>query len=510
MRPARHDDVPAAEASCDVAVVGAGVNGAAVALALATAGYAVTLVDRGDIGGGTSQASTMLIWGGLLYLKDFEFGTVLALCRERDRLIAGEPDLVRVCEMRHVATRDARPARLVAAALRGYWLLGGRRRARPRRLRAWDEQALLADAGAQAFAFEEGALRDSDARFVLALARRAAAAGASIRTYTAVEAIETGTTARPWRLQTRHRLDGHHTALDARFVVNAAGGWADGVNGLAGLVTPWRHVLSRGVSIALPRHPRHASHLVFDTADGNTLTLAPWGPVAVWASTESLHPTMDEAGRIAPDDVRYLLHHYAARFAVPAVVDDVVSMRVGVRPVAVAREQPVDARGLGLSRHHRLHLQPDRPWLTIYGGKLSGCRGLASEARALVRSRLAPGDARQRDSATATRPAEVGPVPGLDTPAVTPAWSAAHEYCRTLDDYLRRRTNVAQWVPRGGFGRRDEYASAIAAMAEALHPGDAAGARRDLAAYRARVDEADALLRAVVPVRLPSLSGVSR
>jgi glycerol-3-phosphate dehydrogenase len=261
--------------------------------------------------------------------------------------------------------------------------------------------------------------------------------------------------------------------------------------------------LSRGVSIALPRAAAHTAHLVFDTADGNTLTLAPWGPVSVWASTESLHDDVTDAARIAPADIAGLLAEYNARFRTRVGARDIVSTRVGVRPVPVERQQTVDARGLGLSRHHRLH-DDGRAWLTVYGGKLSGCRGLAREALALVRRRVAPTQPPRPDAGLAARP--LAAFPGVPGPVVPPAWTAEHEHCRTLDDYVRRRTNIGQWIPCGGFGRHDDHADALRSCARAIHRGNEAAALRDLAAYRARVAaEADLLAAADALVGAPSL-----
>jgi hypothetical protein len=59
--------------------------------------------------------------------------------------------------------------------------------------------------------------------------------------------------------------------------------------------------------------------------------------------------------------------------------------------------------------------------------------------------------------------------------------------CWTLDDYLRRRTNIGQWVPRGGLGRDDEYMQDIERIADALHPNNPAQAMEDIDAYRAHV-----------------------
>ena len=39
---------------------------------------------------------------------------------------------------------------------------------------------------------------------------------------------------------------------------------------------------------------------------------------------------------------------------------------------------------------------------------------------------------------------------------VTARWARDHEFCTTLDDYLRRRTTLAQWTPRMGLGRNGQ------------------------------------------------------
>lgn len=498
----------------DVLVVGAGINGVATAAALAEAGYGVLVVDRGDLASGTSQASTMLVWGGLLYLKDWEIGTVVDLCRERDRLIADDAGNVAVSEVRYVPTPGGRPRAAILAGLHAYWLLAAGRRRPARALDDYPERALLTAPHGPAYAFDEGQLLGSDARFVLSTAQRAVRRGATVLTYQRVGACAFDARARVWEVPLTDTLTGATTAVAARLVVNAAGPWADTVNAASGITAPYRHVLSRGVSLSLPRDPRHDSHLVFDTDDGNALTLAPWGPVALWASTESLHPDVETAGRIAPGDVRYLLDHYNARFRAPRTVEDVVSLRVGVRPVPVTPGQRIDPRGLGLSRHHRLHLDATRPWLTIFGGKLSGCHGVAREVRVLVQERMAPATGRRHGAPPSARlddPRETTPsiaFPDISTPLVAPAWSAAHEYCRTLEDYVRRRTPIAQWVPAGGFGRRDEHAETMRALAHALHPGDPAAAARDLERWRAKVDDERRVLAAAATRLAVRPSGV--
>src|SRR6185295_7614741 len=79
----------------DVIVIGAGINGAGIARDAAMRGLKVLLLDKGDIGGGTSSFSTRLIHGGLRYLEYREFGLVRESLREREALLRIAPHLVR-------------------------------------------------------------------------------------------------------------------------------------------------------------------------------------------------------------------------------------------------------------------------------------------------------------------------------------------------------------------------------------------------------------------------------
>jgi glycerol-3-phosphate dehydrogenase len=53
----------------DLAIIGGGVNGTAIARDAAGRGFSVVLFERGDLAGATSSASTKLIHGGLRYLE---------------------------------------------------------------------------------------------------------------------------------------------------------------------------------------------------------------------------------------------------------------------------------------------------------------------------------------------------------------------------------------------------------------------------------------------------------
>jgi len=61
------------------------------------------------------------------------------------------------------------------------------------------------------------------------------------------------------------------------------------------------------------------------------------------------------------------------------------------------------------------------------------------------------------------------------------------EYCYTLEDYLRRRTNIAQWVPREGLGYEDDNLPVLREMSLKLAHGNQVKAEQHLTDYRTRV-----------------------
>src|SRR6478609_3873484 len=78
----------------DLAIVGAGINGAAIARDAATRGLSVLVVDKADVGSGTSSWSSRLIHGGLRYLEHGELRLVHESLHDRGRLLEIAPHLV--------------------------------------------------------------------------------------------------------------------------------------------------------------------------------------------------------------------------------------------------------------------------------------------------------------------------------------------------------------------------------------------------------------------------------
>jgi glycerol-3-phosphate dehydrogenase len=451
----------------DVLVVGGGVVGAGIYRRLALAGHRVLLVERGDLGSGASQGSANLVWGGLLYLARGRVDEVWRWTHARDRLLADPASGVQPLPCAYRPDPARRSPLLVRAALLGYWALGGCRGPFPRA-----RDGLLH--------FREGLLTQHDARRAWS---RAAGVPGTVLNWCA----PTAATARPggWDVALDDRLDGLRTTVRCAMVVNAAGAWAGGVDALAGIDHGWDIVPSRGVSLVVAGRRDHALMVEHpDERDMLSLVPYPGADAAIWGSTETL---TDVSGALEPsdDDIVGLIRLHR-RLVGPLSRRDLLAVRCGVRALAVKRGTTA-RRSQDLTRSFRV-LGHDSGWITILGGKLTGARAVADAIAGQVSHRLGC-----RAPAAAEPPAVPPAVrlPGLDLDLPDPAWCREHEQCWTLESWLRRRTPLAQIVPRGGLGWEDEHQPQLADLAERLLGAEGAAA---LAAHAAAVAAEDARL----------------
>src|SRR5258705_7611556 len=110
--------------SYDLIIIGAGINGAGIARDAAMRGLKVLLIDKGDIGGGTTSWSSRLIHGGLRYLEYWELGLVRESLREREVLLKEAPHLVRPLPLLlPIYKRNSRGPLTIRAGMLAYDLL---------------------------------------------------------------------------------------------------------------------------------------------------------------------------------------------------------------------------------------------------------------------------------------------------------------------------------------------------------------------------------------------------
>jgi glycerol-3-phosphate dehydrogenase len=215
----------------DLAVIGGGINGAAIARDAAMRGLRVALVDRGDFGGATSSRSSKLIHGGLRYLPQGHLRLVRTALRERERLRhLTAPHLVHPIRFLFPFYRGRKPGRFsVRAGLLLYDLLARMPRGeRHRRLAADGVHELEPMLEVQRLI--GGALYydgwGDDARITLENAIDAALHGAAVANRVGVEGFSRsgGQIA---AAGARDLVGGTAFELRARHFVNATGPWVD-------------------------------------------------------------------------------------------------------------------------------------------------------------------------------------------------------------------------------------------------------------------------------------------
>ncbi|MGN7870872.1 FAD-dependent oxidoreductase [Paracoccus sp. 22332] len=427
----------------DVAVIGAGAVGCATARELAARGFRVLLVDRGDIGAGTSSRSSRMLYSGLGYLA-VRYPLWQMALRPRDMLrrLAYTRDVMRcraelVRDMPGHLTRhrfhypfrkgDRYPPWLVDLGFKLVEGLGGWKvplsYRRKRVAQAAGDSAMAAElARTQGGAltgigtFQEYMYAWPE-RICVDTALDAERRGATLRTYTAVTGIERAGDA--WQLTLEDRaLDTERAQVRAAVVVNAAGPWIDRVPG-GGQGPRVLGVKGVNVMVRLPANFRGQGLEAFSTK-GEPYYVFPWRDLHFIGPTETVVRDDPDTIRVTEAEVDYILAQFNHLFPTLNLTRaDVVHCWCGVRPTST-----LDGRETVLPV--RVVEQPDRPnLLAVTGSTIMLHRHAARMAARAVERRLG----RRGAPAGGAIPAPDGDIARI----------LRTEHVTHLDDLIRRR-----------------------------------------------------------------------
>ncbi|WP_437726093.1 glycerol-3-phosphate dehydrogenase/oxidase [Sorangium sp. So ce861] len=365
----------------DVLVLGAGINGAVAAAALAAKGAKVALIDRGDFAGFTSQESSNLAWGGIKYMESFEFPLVRKLCKSRNLLLRSYPSTVQ--EIRFYTAHERGFRHGLFKLFLGtwlYWIIGSFFTRIPRllsrRVMAREEPIINLDGCDGGFEYSDAYLVDNDARFVWGFVRAALDHGARAANY--VESLGARREGDTWLTRARDVVTGRELAIRSRVLVNACGPFVDAHNALTGQRTSHRHIFSKGIHLIVDRLTPSRRVLTFFADDGRLFFVIPMGPRTCIGTTDTRVESPHAA--VTPEDRRFVLTNINKRLNLPRPLTeaDVIAERCGVRPLAVA-----DGGGgedwLQLSRKHAIEVDRAQAHLSIFGGKLTDCINVGEE-----------------------------------------------------------------------------------------------------------------------------------
>ncbi|HEV7745901.1 MAG TPA: glycerol-3-phosphate dehydrogenase [Pyrinomonadaceae bacterium] len=392
----------------DVIVIGAGINGAGIARDAAIRGLKVLLIDKGDIGGGTSSWSTRLIHGGLRYLEHGEFGLVRESLRERGRLL-------------HVAYHLVRPLPILVPiyrhARRGWWTMRagmfaydvlsvGKNLPRHRMLSR--AETLRRAPGLNSKGLRGAAVYfDAQVRFaerlVLENALSAIEHGATVLTYARVGKLVVENDAvcgvefthNPQILNTVGRgssptvMEGseleRHTA-SAPIVINAAGPWVDQL--LTDTGSPQLIGGTKGSHIIVAPFPGAPGTAIYVEAqsDRRPFFIIPWNRKYLIGTTDIRYQGDLDGVRISSDEIDYLLAETNRVLPTAKLTrEQILYTYAGVRPLPSTN----DKEGASITRRHFIRAHPELKGLfSIVGGKLTTYRSLAQETVDLVLKHL--------------------------------------------------------------------------------------------------------------------------
>ncbi|MBI3929138.1 MAG: glycerol-3-phosphate dehydrogenase/oxidase [Armatimonadetes bacterium] len=384
----------------DLAVVGGGITGAAIARDAALRGLSVVLLEKGDFASGTSSRSSKLVHGGLRYLEKFHLALVFESVTERGLLRDLAAHRVQPLEFLFPVYQE-HPKRTweIGIGLTAYeWLSLYRNTDRHRMLSTSDmlaAQPRLRPRGLQGGASYYDCVTD-DALLTVECLYAARHAGALTLSYTEVDEFEV-VGGRFRGLRFTDHLSGRRLSIRARCGVVAAGPWTDQVRARLGKQDPILR-LTRGSHLVLPRErlPGDAAVVMLRPEERRVLFTIPWMDVVLVGTTDTDYAGSVEEVTASSQDVDYILESLNGLFPDRAVRrEEVLSTYAGLRPLL--HEERVSASEV--SREH-LIAEEAEDLFVMAGGKLTTHRRMAQE---LV-DRIAP--------RTACRTASTAYLPG--------------------------------------------------------------------------------------------------
>jgi len=484
----------------DILVIGGGATGLGTAVEAAARGYRTLLAEAHDFAKGTSSRSTKLVHGGVRYLRQGNIGLVFEALKERGRLLANAPHLVR--NLSFVVPRyDWWEGPFYGAGLKLYDLLAGSLGLGPSRLLSRAETLAeiptVEPAGLRGGVIYHDAQFD-DARLALTLARTCADLGGAPINYLALERLAKDGDGRDSRVTgalLRDRETGAEHTVAARVVVNATGIFSDAVRRLDDPDAPPLLAPSQGVHLVLDRRflPGESAIMLPHTDDGRVLFAIPWHGRTILGTTDtplvSGEPPLEP--RALPEEVEFLLREARRHLAHPPEPADVLAVFAGLRPLVRGGSPEGTEDTAALARDHQL-LAARSGLVTITGGKWTTYRKMGEDtvhlaarvaglperpsptAELALRGRseedlgepwsVYGSDAPTLSALAGERP-EWGALlhPRLPYRTVQVVWAVRHEMARTVEDVLARRTRALLLDARASVEAAPEVARVMAA-----------------------------------------------
>jgi len=432
----------------DFVVIGAGITGIQTFRVLSSKGLKVLIIDSGDFSSGTSSNSGMLIWGGLLYLKSLDFKSVFKFSRSRDFLIKNDPENIKALGVTYLYDNKKI---LTEIAMWFYWFISLFRRKSPKTGIDLNGRGIFKRKYQRSTKFEEALIQTSDSRYSIDLLTSNLQKQSNSQAFNYLALNKGDFVDSIWKLTLFDKINDQLVDIKAANIINCGGVHVDEINNMLGIQkSPYRHLWSKGVYLNLIRKNDHNDMLIFDDPEkDDVLTYCPVGDVSFFGPTEdNIDNNRSNASQITNEEIRELSRKYEVLTGEKMKREDVVSYRLGIRPLCVPSHFSGNEYTLGISRSSKIFHIQDRHFSAVYGGKFTGSYELAIKAA--------------KDFGIDDIPTDKGFTPYWQSAdkkikCIEPEMAVMQEQCWTLKDYLRNRTFIHQSVANGGFGLSFEF-----------------------------------------------------
>jgi len=364
----------------DAVIIGGGINGVAIARECARGGKRVLILEQNDFCSGVTSRSTRIIHGGLRYLEYGEIGLVRESLRERERLRAESPHLVRPLQfLLALGTGANHSALAIRAGLWLYSLLGA---GRPASVDGdMDCLERLLDSGQLWSVFHyDDAQCEFPERLVAEWLREAIEHGTEARNHTRVLEVVTAS-GRATGVRAHSVLEGSEVEITAEWIINASGPWADLVCAASRVRTDSPLLGGvRGSHLVVRRFSGAPETAVYTEAvDGRPIFVVPWNGQLLIGSTEVRDDEDPSETEPSEDEIAYLFASLNRLFPTAQLSwSDVHASFAGVRPLPYS---PGDKPSAVTRRHYLYDHTQDgaRGLISVIGGKLTTAAALARE-----------------------------------------------------------------------------------------------------------------------------------
>lgn len=366
--------------TCDVVVIGGGINGAAAARDAALRGLQVVLLEKSDFGAGASTKTSKLAHGGLRYLEQLEFRLVKESLDERTLLLRNAPHLVHpIPFIMPVYSFSPRPLWQVNLGLSIYDFLS-RKSGLPkhRMLNLAEAIGLVPEMARDGLkggcVFQDAWMMDN--RLVIENVLAAEQAGALVFNYAKV----TGLSISQGRINEVHFKDmitGEECVIACKVVINAAGAWSNKVGAMTN--SQGSHFVdpTKGVHLVIPQVSGQYALLLRAPQDGRVFFVLPWGGYSLLGTTDTFYNDDPDRVAIEESDIAYLCDAFNAHFpGMPIDATSIIAMFAGLRPLASNRNR--NGSPSTASRGHSIEVS-EEGMINIFGGKFTTHRRIAEE-----------------------------------------------------------------------------------------------------------------------------------